>query len=90
MYAAAPSPRCWLRILPRRWSQPDLRRTVSRHSLSPQEVIFKPWGVTSPERLAFLSRRSMGSIPKASASSSICCSTANVAWGLPKPLTEPP
>ena len=49
-----------------------------------------PWCVTSPDSCAWRKRRSIGSMPSASASSSICCSTANVACGFPKPRTEPP
>ena len=70
--------------------QPDSRRTVSRHSVSPQDVMRMPCGVTSPGWLALRKRSSMGSMPSACATSSVCDSTAKVASGLPKPRTEPP
>ena len=56
---------------------------ASRHSAIANEVSTNPCGFTSPAFDTFRRRSSSRSIPRRSASSSICDSTANVDSGLP-------
>ena len=69
--------------------QPVLLATSSRHSANAQVPTAATSGIVSPVRIAFTRRRSIGSMPSASAAMFICDSVAKSACGAPSPRIAP-
>ncbi len=97
MAMAPPTPRTLLPLpwrLPCFSRQPMLCIPRSAHSARPQEYsswekpslpsfMFLESGLTSPTRTQFFARKSIGSRPRARATSSMCDSAAKAPWGTP-------